>query len=136
MRKEIAAKDRALGGAHSWRGVGAGREGMREERGVAPPSPSFPVLPASAVPPCPEAKLVNGAEEPALAVKRQQRPVVEHLGSRSSQRWWDAQRPLSPTPSGCVTSGKTGLLGSTAAASPSPGSTAELLPRRLQLLAG
>lgn len=61
MRKEIAAKDRALGGAHSWRGVGAGREGMREERGVAPPSPSFPVPPASAMPPCPEAKLVNAA---------------------------------------------------------------------------
>lgn len=62
MRQETAAKDRALGSAHSWQGAGAGREGVQEERGVVPS-----LLPLSQCRPASTSRSpVNRAEELAL----------------------------------------------------------------------
>lgn len=45
VREEVVAKGRALGSAHSWRGAGAGREGVQRKGGGPLSPPSFPVPP-------------------------------------------------------------------------------------------
>lgn len=109
VREKITAQDRALGNAHSWGGVGAGRGGIQEERGRSPISSIF----SSAAPPLLLPHL-SGAEEPARVPAQFQESAklkgkALWLSARARdlvRAGWDSQLPASLIASDCVTPGK------------------------------